>query len=168
MHTVARVASRVNAAGEPDLNLLAARDVTAERTLRARPEQAALLELAPDAIVACDAQTRITFWNKAAEIAYGYSREEALGHTPSELLHTAYPIPREEIERIVVETGAWEGDLEQTTKDGRRLVVATKWGALRDQDGELVGLQHIDRDATERLALRDARERASAEAERRG
>ena len=167
VHTVARVASRVNAAGEPDLNLLAARDVTAERTLRARlAEQAALLELAPDAIVACDAQTRITFWNKAAEIAYGYSREEALGHTPSELLHTAYPIPREEIERIVVETGAWEGDLEQTTKDGRRLVVATKWGALRDQDGELVGLQHIDRDATERLALRDARERASAEAER--
>jgi PAS domain S-box-containing protein len=33
-----------------------------------------------DAIVCCDGSGRITFWNKAAEILFGYSREEALSH----------------------------------------------------------------------------------------
>jgi len=167
VHTVARVAARRNAAGQPETQILAARDVTAERGLRARlAEQAALLELAPDAIIACDAEGHITFWNEAAALTYGYTRDEVLGRSPSAVLRTRYPIPREEIESIVAAAGTWEGDLEQTTKDGRRLVVASKWGALRDDDGGLAGLLRIDRDATERLALQQARERASAEAER--
>jgi PAS domain S-box-containing protein len=113
--------------------------------------QMALLDLAPDAIFARDAERRITFWNRGAQSTYGYSSAEALGVEPRELLQTEYPITLEEIERLVGETGGWEGDLVQHTKDGRRLVVESRWAAQRDQDGRVVGLLEVNRDVTARL-----------------
>jgi PAS domain S-box-containing protein len=95
----------------------------------------ALLDLAPDAIFARDAERRITFWNRGAQSTYGFSPEEAHGVAPSELLRTEYPIPLEEIERLVAETGGWEGDLVQHTKDDRRLVVESRWAAQYDDTG---------------------------------
>ena len=35
-------------------------------------------------------------------------------------MRTEYPVPLTEIERQLEEDGSWEGDLVQTTKDGRR------------------------------------------------
>ncbi len=126
-----------------------------EAGLTARaPELAAhtaLLDLAPDAIFARDSDRRITFWNRGAESTYGFSRVEALGVAPGELLRTEYPIPLEEVERLVAETGAWEGDLVQHTKDGRRVVVESRWAAQRDDAGQMVGLLEVNRDITARL-----------------
>src|ERR1700677_3974086 len=65
----------------------------------------ALLDLAPDAIFARDADRRIIFWNRGAESTYGSSSAEALGVVPGELLQTEYPIPLEEIERLAAESG---------------------------------------------------------------
>jgi PAS domain S-box-containing protein len=113
--------------------------------------QTALLDLAPDAIFARDATRRITFWNRGAQSTYGYSSAEALGVAPRELLQTEYPIPLEEIERLVGEAGSWQGDLIQHTKDGRRLVVESRWAAQRDPDGHVVGLLEVNRDITTRL-----------------
>ena len=111
----------------------------------------ALLDLAPDAIFARDAERRISFWNQGAQSTYGYSRAEALGVTPGELLQTEYPISLEEIERLVTEAGRWEGDLVQHTKDGRRLVVESRWAAQYDHAGQLAGLLEVNRDITSRL-----------------
>jgi PAS domain S-box-containing protein len=111
----------------------------------------ALLDLAPDAIFARDAERRITFWNSGAQSTYGFSRAEALGTAPRELLNTEYPLELSEIERLVAETGGWEGDLIQHTKDGRRLVVESRWAAQRDEAGQMVGLLEVNRDITTRL-----------------
>ncbi len=128
--------------------------------------QSALLDLAPDAIFARDSQRRITFWNRGAQSTYGYSSAEALGVAPGELLQTEYPIPLEEIERLVSDTGGWEGDLVQHAKDGRRLVVESRWAAQRDQDGRVVGLLEVNRDVTARLQARAEMRRLEADAER--
>lgn len=116
----------------------------------------ALLDLAPDAIFARDADRRITFWNRGAESTYGFSSAEALGVVPGELLQTEYPIPLEEIERLAAESGGWGGDLVQHTKDGRRMVVESRWAVQRDDAGELVGLLEINRDITARLQAQTA------------
>lgn len=119
----------------------------------------ALLDLAADAIFARDAKRRITFWNRGAQSTYGYSQEEALGVNPGELLRTEYPIPLEEIERIAAETGGWDGDLVQHTKDGRRLKVESRWAAQYDRTGALAGLLEVNRDITSRLRLEAEAER---------
>jgi two-component system, cell cycle sensor histidine kinase and response regulator CckA len=124
-----------------------------EPTARSRELAAhiALLDLASDAIFARDVDRRITFWNHGAQSTYGFSYAEALGVTPRDLLRTEYPIPLEEIERLVTETGNWEGDLVQHTKDGRRLVVESRWAARYDEAGVLAGLLEVNRDITARL-----------------
>jgi PAS domain S-box-containing protein len=119
----------------------------------------ALLDLARDAIFARDAQRRITFWNRGAQSTYGFSEAEALGVNPGELLRTEYPIPLEKIERIVTETGGWDGDLVQHTRDGRRLEVESRWAAQYDESGALAGLLEVNRDITSRLRLEAEAER---------
>jgi PAS domain S-box-containing protein len=133
-------------------------DVGSKPTARSRELAAhvALLDLVPDAIFARDANRRIVYWNVGAQGTYGFSPEEALGVAPRDLLRTEYPIPLEEIERIVTETGAWQGDLVQHTKDDRRLVVESRWAAQYDENGELAGLLEINRDITARLASQAA------------
>jgi PAS domain S-box-containing protein len=116
----------------------------------------ALLDLTPDAILARDADRRITFWNRGAQTTYGWSPAEALGADPGELLQTEYPIPLEEIERLVTETGGWEGDLVQHARDGRRLVIEGHWAAQYDKARRLVGLLEVNRDITARLQSQTA------------
>ncbi|HEX3693512.1 MAG TPA: PAS domain S-box protein [Solirubrobacteraceae bacterium] len=119
-------------------------------------ELAAQLELARDAIFARDAKRLITFWNRGARETYGYTLEEALGRRPQDLLATEYPIPLEQIERIVTQTGGWEGELVQHAKDGRRMVVESRWAARYDSAGRLAGLLEVNRDVSERLAAQAA------------
>jgi hypothetical protein len=147
--------------------LMAVRDITAETERNRRlDQQSALLQLAPNAIFARDMQRRITFWNRAAETMYGYTRAQVIGRRPKDVLRTKYPIPLDEIERIVIETGRWDGDLIQTDREGRQITVASTWGAFHDGDGRVVGLLEVNRDITERLALQAERERGLADAER--
>jgi PAS domain S-box-containing protein len=115
-----------------------------------------MVELAHDPIFARDAERRITFWNRGARDTYGYALHEALGKRPQDLLRTEYPAPQEEIERIVTETGGWEGDLVQYTKGGERVVVASTWAARYHLDGSLAGLLELNRDITVGLARQAA------------
>ncbi len=81
---------------------------------------AELLDLAYDAVFSWDFDTReITYWNKAASQLYGYSRDEAMGRDPLPLLRSEYPVPLDGIIAALREHDHWEGELRQTTKDGR-------------------------------------------------
>lgn len=123
-----------------------------EDTLR---QQAALLDLAHDAIFVRDMQSRILFWNRGAEIMYGWSRQEARGRSSHDLLRTSFPVPLEEIERGVREHGKWEGDLPQHTRNGDTIVVASRWSLERDENGEPKAFLEINRDVTEQRRARE-------------
>ena len=60
-----------------------------------RAQLAALVQAAPDAIVARDRDGLITTWNPGAEAMFGLPAEQAIGHRYDELI-----VPAEERERV--------------------------------------------------------------------
>ncbi len=134
-----------------------ARDVTERRRAdRALESQAALLDLAPDAIIVRDADDRIRFWSRGATATYGWTPEEALGRVAHELLDTRFPVSLEDVDSCLLRTGAWEGELEHRTKAGERIVVASRQAPQRGDTGETRGVLEINRDITERRRMEDA------------
>ena len=115
--------------------------------------QAELLDLAYDAMfVRGLADDAIQYWNRAAHELYGWTRDEALGQSSHVLLQTQFPEPLDQIERTMIETGRWTGELLQTTRNGRRLIVESRWALQRAADGSPLAFLEINRDVTERRA----------------
>jgi PAS domain S-box-containing protein len=113
-------------------------------------DQAALLELAHDAIFVRDINGRITYWNAGAEHMYGVSRVGALGCIAHELLQTEFPESLSSIEGSVAEKGQWEGELIHRCADGRHLVVESRWAGQFAHDGSLTKILEVNRDVTAR------------------
>lgn len=118
-------------------------------------KQAALLNLAHDAIMVCDLQYRIVFWSRGAEETYGWSAKEVIGGMVPELLHTHFPVPLPEIRAAVHQHGEWEGELKHITRDGRTIIVASRWSLQRDHHGVPSNILEINRDITERKGLEE-------------
>ena len=120
-----------------------------ERAEEALRKQASLLELAHDAIIVRGMNDDIIYWNSGAEETYGWQRREALGKEAQALLDSVDPCEIESLKMEVVREGRWEGELIQTRRDGRRIVVASRWALQTDQDGKPVAMLQINTDVTE-------------------
>ncbi len=112
-------------------------------------EQAALLDIASDAILAKELDGRILYWNKGAERLYGWSADEVKGRKTYELLYAEEHVAAgHEALREVVEKGEWRGELHQRTKDGKKLIVEARWTLIRDDKGEPKGVLSVKSDVT--------------------
>ncbi len=117
--------------------------------------QAELLNLTHDAIIACDLNHKILFWNRGAEERYGWSSDEVQGKMTDDVLRTVYPRPRQEIEQELLLRGRWEGELTDTTKDGRKITVASRQALRRDEDGKPIAILEINSDITEQKRIEE-------------
>src|SRR5215813_6540078 len=109
-------------------------------TMLQHPEY--LFELVNDSVMTRGIEGRINFWNQSAEELYGWRREEAIGRVSHDLLQTQFPKPLEEIESELVRNGRWEGKLVHTTREGRRVVVESRWSL--ELEGQIGGLIEIN------------------------
>ncbi len=112
--------------------------------------QAALLDLAHDAIIVRDMSGCIVFWSRGAEVMYGWSSTEAVGRDPDELLQTERSASHAGIVSAVLSDGRWEGELAHRTRDGTRVVVASRWALQRSADGTPSQILTINNDITAR------------------
>ena len=126
-------------------------DITARRQAEQElREQAALLDLAQDAILVRDLDSRILLWNRGAKDLYGWPADEALGKVAHELLQTGFPGSREAIQASIRETREWEGELRHICRNGKAIVVNSRWSLMRDEQGNPTAILEINRDITER------------------
>jgi PAS domain S-box-containing protein len=125
-----------------------------EETLQ---KQAALLDLANDAIIVRDCKDRITYWNQGAERLYGWKKQEAIGKCSHELLQTEFPQPLKHISRKFLVDGYWRGELIYTKRDGTRINVASRWTLQVDDEREPMAVLEINNDITERKVAEEAR-----------
>lgn len=150
---------------EQTLHVLGAiRDVSTQRRLeRERVQQteqlvvqSTLINLAHDAILVRDPISRVLSWNRGAEELYGWSEKEALGRISHTLLKTRFPTSRAAVEAHVAREVRWEGELVNTRRDGRTVVVESRQVLVRDAQGAPKAFLEIHRDITQRRLLEQA------------
>jgi two-component system, cell cycle sensor histidine kinase and response regulator CckA len=116
-------------------------------------EQVALLDIATDAISVRDLENRILFWNKGAERLYGWLAEDAVGKNATALITAKNSTQPDTIMPIVIQLGAWQGELQKKTKDGRELLVESRWTLVRNESGQPKSFLVVNTDITEKKQL---------------
>jgi PAS domain S-box-containing protein len=124
-------------------------------------QQADLLDQSQDAILVRDMEDRIIYWNKSAERMYGWSADEVIGKRTTEFLFQGMPPDYAEAQKILLDRGEWRGQFNQVTKDGRALIVETRWMLVRDEQGEPCQKMVVNTDITERNRLQGELQRAA-------
>ena len=123
-----------------------------EGTIR---EQAALINEARDAIFVRNLEDEITFWNKGAERLFGWTSDEVHGKRASDLLSSGSSSEFEEAMKTTIEQGSWDGEFREKTKDGKDLLIESRWTLLRDGSGKPSGALSIATDITQRKHLEE-------------
>ncbi|QLE40102.1 PAS domain S-box protein [Nostoc sp. C052] len=134
-----------------------AEDIT-ERKLAEQKisEQAALLDIATDAILVRDFQSQILFWNQGAERMYGWLSTEVMGKQTHEILYPAGTQHQlEKPLKSVIASGSWQGELHKVTKSGEKIVVESRWTLMRDSEGKPKSILTVDTDITEKKQLEE-------------
>ncbi len=115
-------------------------------------EQAALLDIAHEAIQVKDLEGDIIYWNKGAERLYGWTAGEIRGGIPIETRFkdaSAFKAAR----TGVLAEGKWEGEMMKCTKDGRDITVEERWTLVTDAEGKPKSILSMSTDITERKKL---------------
>jgi PAS domain S-box-containing protein len=133
----------------------------AQRTLqRERDEVLTRLQLQfeqmPIACVISDPQMRILDWNPAAELTFGYRRDEIVGRDGRSLL--VPPDARAHVTEVFRQVADGHAPVtihENTTKDGRIITCEWRNAPLRDADGKVIANLAMAQDITERKRYQD-------------
>lgn len=143
-----------NARGELTGVMGVSRDITEQKRSEQKiREQAALLDIARDAIVIQDLNGRIEYWNNAAERLYGWTSEEMKAQEFGSVLREGSVRQVEESMMSCLKTGEWQGILYQKTKEGKEVVVESHWQLVRDSDNNPKSIFIVNTDITEKKKL---------------
>ena len=130
------VTARATRIARPDgspICIVALYDITklqeAERVLG---RQADLIDQSYEPIFAWDLESgAIGYWNQGAERLYGFSRQEAVGKVSRQLMRTVQA-SGEGFKAVLQRTGRWSGELTQTARDGRKIIVESLMMAVEE------------------------------------
>ncbi|MEM7726439.1 MAG: response regulator [Cyanobacteria bacterium P01_A01_bin.45] len=115
-------------------------------------EQAALLDVATDAIFVCDLENRILFWNKAAEKLYGCTKDQVLGQKISNIWQDNNQQHQSAL-NILMKNGSWEGEIYQTTNFSKSIVVESRWTLVKEFDRSRDCILVVNTDITQKKQL---------------
>jgi PAS domain S-box-containing protein len=123
---------------------------------------AAIVTCSSDAIVGKTLDGIVTSWNPGAEVIYGYSAEEIVGHPVTRVIS---PDRLDEfhgfLQRLQHGETIRHHETERLRKDGKRISVSISISPLRDDKGRIVGASTITRDISERKQAEEDLRRAA-------
>lgn len=149
----ARVSAMQSATGEIMGYVCTSEDIT-ERKLTEQKirQQAALLDIASDAISVRDLTNRILYWNHGAERLYGWAATEVIGHEANQILQPR-GIPIEDAMKQLLQQGEWRGEVHKVTKSHKPVIVEARWTLVKDETGQPQCILVVDTDVTEKKQL---------------
>lgn len=99
-------------------------------------QQASLLDKAQDAILVCDLNFQILYWNKGAERIYGWGAEAAFGRRLTDLLCDGDVEHIDHAKAALEKSDEWKAESRHTTRAGEKLVVESRWTLVRNDKDE--------------------------------
>lgn len=96
-------------------------------------EQASLLDKTKDAIIVCDLNFHILYWNKGAERIYGWKTDEVLGKGFPEIINDGDDSPTLEIQKALEDRDEYQFEAQRVTKDGKPVIVESRWVLVRNE-----------------------------------
>ncbi|MBN8420296.1 MAG: PAS domain S-box protein [Verrucomicrobia bacterium] len=130
-----------------------AQDITERKRSRDQlREQASLLDKARDAILVRHLEHGITYWNKSAELLYGWTADEVRGRQAGDLL-CPDPAAYDAAIEAVLTKGEWSGEIQQITKGGGLVLIEARWTLVRDDIGRPQAVLAINSDITEKKKM---------------
>ncbi len=99
-------------------------------------QQASLLDKAQDAILVCDLNFQILYWNNGAERIYGWSSEDAFGRKMSDLLCAGEDDYVNQAKDALGKSDEWKTESPHTTRAGEKLIVESRWTLVRNDKGD--------------------------------
>ncbi len=136
------------------IHLALMRDITqqkqAEQKIR---EQGLLLDVSTEGILVRNIHNQILFWNQGAERLYGWKAEEVVGKNVSQLLDKENSPKLEDAYLRVMNTGEWRGELHQLTREGKVIIVESRWILIRDDNGQPKSILSVNTEITQQKQL---------------
>ncbi|MEO1740302.1 MAG: PAS domain S-box protein [Cyanobacteria bacterium J06629_9] len=129
-------------------------DITQRRHTEARiQEQAALIDIATDAILVRDLDNRILFWSHGAERMYGWQHQDVVGKNLDNILNPEYSPQLHAAWQQILAQGKWQGELVKQTRTGVKRVIESRWTLVRDKAGQPQSILSVDTDITDKKTL---------------
>ncbi len=130
------------------------RDITERKQAEEKiKQQAALLDITTDAIMVCNLRMQILFWNRGAESLYEWLEKQAINQNIQEVLNKNNSSQLELAFVKVLEDDFWQGELQQVTKNGKEIVVYSRWNLMRDEENNPQSILIVNTDITEKKQL---------------
>ena len=89
-------------------------------------------------------------------------RRRSLWTRTHTFLKTEFPEPLDQVYEKLYSVGSWEGELVHWTREGKRIMVASRQVLQRDSHGRMIGILEINRDVTPRKEAEEALRNLSA------
>lgn len=112
-------------------------------------QQASLLNKTQDAILVCDLNYRILYWNRGAELMYGWKTEEVLGGDVSDILCGGDSAQVVAAQAAFETRDEWKSDANQLTKGGQTIVVESRQTLVRNEQNQPDYILITNTDVTE-------------------
>ncbi len=116
-------------------------------------QQAALLDITTDAIIVCNLDKQILFWNRDTESLYGWVEKEAKNQNIQELLHQNNSSQFESAFVKVLQQNSWQGELQQVTKSGKQIVSYSHLTLMHDEKSSPKSILIVNTDITQKKQL---------------
>jgi len=126
--------------------------------------QKAMLEHVGQAVVGCQMDSTIVYWNQAAVDLYGWKAEEAVGRKYYDMVPTALtPEMTEGIRQALRRGEVWSGEMVIQKRDQSSLPVIGSIAPLRDEAGSVIGWIGIAADLSVRVKVAEMDKRRADE-----
>lgn len=99
-------------------------------------QQASLLDKAQDAILVCDLNHQILYWNKGAERIYGWTLTDVLGRNLCDLVCGGDRSHLNQAKAAIEVNDEWKTEASQLTRSGAKISVESRWTLVRNERGQ--------------------------------